>query len=80
MAKQLTIRGVPTEVAESLRYLSARRGESVNSTVLRILKGALGVEGRRRYLERYATWTEQDADDFERALRAQRKVDESDWT
>ncbi len=79
MAKQLTVRGVTPELADALERLSEERSESVNATVLHILKQALGVNERRTRLERYATWNEQDAQEFENALRAQRVVDEGQW-
>lgn len=79
MGKQLTIRGVPEEVAERLAMLSRSHGRSVNATVLEILAAAVGVEERRRRLERYATWTEDDLVEFEGALAAQRRVDDELW-
>jgi predicted transcriptional regulator len=79
MAKQLTIRGVSDEVADRLDRLSRESGQSVNTTVNRILEEALGVDGRRRRLERYATWTPADAAEFDAALAAQRGIDEKLW-
>ena len=79
MGRQLTVRGVPEDVAERLESLSRSRGRSVNSTVLEILKDAVGVHERRKRLERYATWTEEDLADFERALADQRRIDEELW-
>ena len=72
----MTIRGVPEEVRRRLRSLSHARGQSVSATVLQILEAAVGVDERRRRLERYATWTEEDLAEFESALRAQRVVDD----
>jgi plasmid stability protein len=79
MAKQLTIRNVPEEVAERLTRLSKERGSSVNATVLQILGEAVGVEGRRARLERFVTWTDGDLAEFEAALSAQRVVDNELW-
>ena len=79
MSKQLTIRGVPEEVAERLTRISQERGRSVNSTVLEILQEAVGVEERRNRLQRMATWTDQDKVEFESALAAQRVIDEELW-
>ena len=79
MSKQLTIRGVPDEVAERLTALSNSQGRSVNSTVLEILARAVGVEERRQWLERYATWTAADLAEFDEALAAQRRVDDELW-
>jgi plasmid stability protein len=79
MAKQLTIRGVPDEVAERLQSLSRARHQSVNSTVLEILTSAVDVSRRRRRLERYATWTQEDLNEFQKALDDQRRIDEDLW-
>ena len=79
VAKQLTVRGVTRELADALEKLSEERKESVNATVLHILKHALCIDERRKRLERYATWTEEDAREFEEALSEQRVVDEEQW-
>lgn len=51
----------------------------MNTVVIEILESALGVESRRRRLERYGTWTRQDAAEFDEALAAQRRLDEKLW-
>ena len=79
MAKQLTIRGVPDEVASQLDRLSRSRGRSVNATVVDILATAVGFEERRERLSRYTTWTEDDLTEFMNGLSAQRVVDDRLW-
>jgi len=79
MTKQLTIRGVPEEVTRRLARMSQHRGKSMNATVLEILEGAAGLQGRRARLDRYVTWTDDDLDEFEDALKAQRVIDEELW-
>jgi plasmid stability protein len=79
MGKQLTIRGVSEDLASRLESLAEDRGKSVNATVLEILEGAMGVEGRLERLRRYATWTETDFEEVERAVAAQRTVDDELW-
>lgn len=79
MSKQMTIRGVPDEVARKIRRLSRERGSSVNTTVLEILRHAVGVDARRELLARYATWTAQDLAEVEEAVAAQRVIDDSLW-
>jgi plasmid stability protein len=79
MPRQLTIRGVPDEVSRRLARLSKERGESMNATVLSILVETLGVDARRARLERYATWTNEDREAFDRAVAAQRVVDDQLW-
>ena len=79
MGKQMTIRGVPEEVAGMLLRLSRERGRSVNTTVLEILRQAVGVDARRERLARYATWTSEDLAQVEDAVAAQRTIDDSLW-
>lgn len=75
-ATQITLRNVDPELSRRLRAVSAERGESLNSTVLRLLKDAVGLDARRDRLRRYITWTTDDLAEFTDALRAQRIVDE----
>ena len=79
MAKQLTIRGLPDQVAERLTRLSEERGTSGNATVVEILKRAVGVHERRTRLERYVTWTDEDLAEFNEALALQRVIDGELW-
>ena len=78
-ASQITVRNVEPGLFGRLRTLSAARGESLNTTVLRLLRKAVEAHPRRERLRRYATWTDEDHAEFERALRAQRTVDHRDW-
>lgn len=77
--RQLTIRNVDERLSARLRAVSAAAGESLNSTVLRLLRDAVGVDPRRERFQRYITWTNEDAEEFNTALRAQRVVDEEQW-
>ena len=79
MPKQLTIRGLPDQVAERLTRLSEERGTSVNATVVEILKRPVGVHERRTRLERYVTWTDEDLAEFNEALALQRVIDVELW-
>lgn len=79
MPKQLTIRGVPDEVADRLRKLSREHGSSVNQMVLEILARAVGFEERRAKFERYVTWTDEDLAAFNKVLAEQRVIDDKLW-
>ncbi len=79
MSSRITLRNVDPELSRRLRAISAARGESLNGAVLRLLRRATGLNMRRERLERYATWTAEDVEEFTGALRAQRKVDERYW-
>lgn len=77
--KQLTVRNVSKELAKRLDALAEARGQSVNSVVLDLLSQAVGLDERVARLKRYATWSPEDAAEFERALAAQRTIDEEMW-
>jgi hypothetical protein len=47
--------------------------------VVEILERAVGAEERRRRLARYATWEPEEVEEFDRALAAQRTIDEELW-
>jgi predicted transcriptional regulator len=79
MPRQLTIRGVSDDLGRRLTQLSRERGESVNTTTLRILEQAVGIDARRQRLERYATWSARDLAEFEAGLAAQRVIDDDLW-
>lgn len=79
MPKQLTIRRVSDELGRRLARLSKETGESVNTTALRILEDAVGIDARRRRLERYSTWSADDVAEFEKALADQRVIDDGLW-
>lgn len=77
--RQITIRHPSPELTRRLKALAGARGESLNATILRLLGEAVGIEERRERLQRWATWTESDAAEFDEALRAQRVVDAAIW-
>lgn len=79
MSRQLTIRNVPAEVGKRLDRLSRERGESLNTVVVGILTDSVGVDARRARLERYATWTADDAAAFDEVLASQRVIDADLW-
>jgi hypothetical protein len=59
--------------------MSRTRGQSMNSTIVEILSAAVGFTERRKRLERFATWTRQDFDEFQPSLEDQRRIDEDLW-
>ena len=78
-ATQITVRNVDPELSRQLRAISAERGESLNTTVLRLPRDAVGLDARRERLRRYVGWTRDELEEFSAALRAQRVVDERCW-
>jgi hypothetical protein len=79
MAKQITVRDVPPELARRLARLAESRGMSINATVLELLARATGIDGRRERLANYTTWTADDVRELDEALRGHRTIDEELW-
>lgn len=82
----VTVRKIPPELARALRRCARESGRSLNQTVLTLLEERLGVgvaRGRRRrnldLLKLAGSWTRREADAFDRALAAQRRVDPAMW-
>lgn len=75
----LTIRDIPEELLKTLREAKERRGESINQIVIRTLMKSFAVKPMGRDLEKYTTWSEEDQEEFMRALSDQRQVDDDLW-
>jgi len=76
---QMTLRNVDAELSRRLRVISEEQGESLNRTVLALLRDAANLETRRTRLRRYVTWTPADLDEFTAALHSQPAVDQWYW-
>jgi len=79
--KALTIRNLPSDLAEALEREKRRRGMSLNQTVIDLLDQGLGTRGARSNgLSRLAGgWSEEEFRDFERATAQFEEVDEELW-
>ena len=78
---QYTIRNIPEALDRNLREKAERSGESLNSVLLNALKRGAGLEGPEteyRDLDDLAgTWVRDD--EFDDALSAQDRIEESLW-
>jgi hypothetical protein len=79
--KALTVRNLPSEVAEALDRERRERGTSLNRTVIELLSQALGVGGTRSNGLRLLAggWTREDFDSFEAAVALFDEVDPKMW-
>ena len=85
--KQLTIRGFDNDLAEAIRQLARRDGISLNRAVLKLLRRGAGLpdgQGDGRNIgdaldDLFGSWTQQESEEFDRALEHFESVDESDW-
>jgi hypothetical protein len=82
---QLTIRSIGSRLRAALEQEAARRGQSLNKTVLALLSERLGLEesatpAQYDDLDELAgTWSKSEATRFDEALHAQRQVDAKLW-
>ena len=81
--KTMTIRNIPSELAQALDKERRRRGLSLNRTVLVLLGNALGVQNaatRSNGLRQLAgTWSESEYKQFEQAVAPFGEIDEAMW-
>jgi plasmid stability protein len=83
--RPLTVRGLDGTLRSALEREAARRGKSLNKTVLALLAESLGLaHGDRVALaddldELAGTWSKSEAARFDESLRAQRQVDPKLW-
>lgn len=80
--KHLTIRNIPAEVADALEEERKRSHESLNQTVIELLRNALGIRlgERRNGLARLAgTWTQEEYERFQAAVAVTERIDEELW-
>ena len=81
--KHLTVRNVPPAIAKALDKERHGRGLSLNETVIRLLQRALGLDSsikRSNGLEQLAgDWSEEEFQDFERAVAPMEEIDEEMW-
>ncbi len=84
--KVITLRNIPPDVARRIEEKSARSGLSLNKTVISILEEGLGLSGGERprvrnndFDEFCGIWSEEQADEFDRSLAEQRRIDPELW-
>lgn len=81
--KALTIRSVDEELAAALEREKSRRGQSLNRTVLDLLRQAmgLGANGRRSngLREFSGSWSDEDLREFEVNTAVFEQIDEDMW-
>jgi hypothetical protein len=76
--RQLTIRNVPAKIGKRLDKASRDTGKSINTLVLELLEKVYG-ESRLDRLRSYATWTEEEAREFDESIKDMRQIDEDLW-
>ncbi len=85
--KAITLRSVPPRVAQAIRREAARKGQSINKTVISLLESRAAVKEKkpgRKILHREldilaGSWSKKEAAEFDKALAAQRTIDPDLW-
>jgi hypothetical protein len=80
--RHLTIRNVPDDLAERLEQEKRIRGASLNGTVLALLRQAVGMGRATRsngLVDLAGTWSRDEVEEFEDAVRFTEDVDHELW-
>jgi len=81
----ITVRKLPPAVARAVKEKARREKLSLNKAIVKLLEEATGGEKERKRvvhhdLDRFfGTWTKQEADVFDQALREQRQIEPEMW-
>jgi hypothetical protein len=81
----ITLRNLPPKVAKAIREKARKERLSLNKAVIKLLEEATGATQETRKvvhhdLDRFfGTWTREEADAFDRALREQRQIEPEMW-
>jgi plasmid stability protein len=81
----MTIRGLDEKMVEMLKKRAKQEGMSVNATLLKILKEALGLQKKPRKviytdLDQLAgTWSNKDFEEFMKKTKDFEKIDKTLW-
>jgi DNA-binding ferritin-like protein (Dps family) len=81
----ITVRNLPPAVAKAVKERARKEKLSLNKAIIRLLEEATGAgKGKRRVVHHdldrfFGTWTKEEADAFDEALREQRQIDPEMW-
>jgi len=79
--KNVTVRNIPPDVADALDRERRRRGESLNQTVIDLLRQGLGVSSNRSngLAALAGTWSSEEFDTFQKAILETEQIDQELW-
>lgn len=81
----ITVRKLPPAVAKAVKEKARREKLSLNKAIVRLLEEATGADnGKKKVVHHdldrfFGTWTKQEADAFDEALREQRQIEPEMW-
>ena len=84
--KAITLRNVPGKVAHAIEAKAREMHASLNRAVVMLLEERLGLGEVKKHGRIYhdldhliGAWSKEEADEFDKALREQRKIDPELW-
>lgn len=83
--KSITIHGIDEITSQQLQKISSQMGLSLNKTIKKILQEALGIKpaeisSRRSDFEEFCgVWTNEDLQEFNKAVKPLRQINPEDW-
>ena len=83
--KQITIRGIPDEIAKIIKKEAKEKHLSINKALLSLLEKATGIKSKSRKIiyhdldHLFGVWSKKDAEIFEKNVKTQRKIDQDLW-
>ena len=83
--KSITIHGLDDDLDHLIRSIASEEGLSLNKTIKKILRSALGLEtqGKRarhgEFQDLFGVWSESDLREFQEKTADFSKVDPADW-
>ena len=84
--KAITIRGIDPAIDSGLRKRAEESGDSVNTTILKLLRKALQINREKPFPEYHdlddlaGTWDEKERAEFEKLQNGFTKIDKDLWT
>lgn len=82
--KAITLRNIPPEIQKAIRAKAKQKRISMNRAVLELLQERVGTRGTKRKVytdldHLWGTWSDAEADAFDKVLEEQRRIDPEDW-
>lgn len=84
--KNMTLRGLETQLADSLQQAAKEEGKSINQFVLDTLKKRLGLEKEKRFTavhhdmdHLFGRWSEREFKQVQTKIDAESQIDEELW-
>ncbi len=83
--KSITIRGLEGKLGELIKKKAQAEGISLNKAINRLLKQALGLNDKKQknnyeeFSDLSGVWSEEDEEEYLRAVSDLEKIDSGDW-